>query len=444
MKNLSIRWKITLWFSIAMVIIVLLTLVMMILISDSVAKKNIKNSLIAQINLNSSKIEFSHDLENDEEIYINFGNGYLEIESDFLDNVNGIYTALYDSTGDLLYGENPIYKNGNKIDITNKKIEKVYYDDNIFFVYDMMLTEDGLDGLYLRGILSAEEAYEQINSVLKLSLLIFPLFMILAVLGGYIIAWRSLLPIKKIQQASEEIQEGSDLNKRIDIGKGDDELRKLAKTFNIMLDKLQKSFESERQFTSDASHELRTPISVIVSQCEYSLEKTREPSEYIEDIQLIQRQAKKMTKLVNSMLDLTRLQQNSNELIMEKLNYSELINLICYDTSILFKKNLTWHVKENIYITGNYNLLTSLVTNLVDNACKYSKDNGNIDVTLTSTKDSIILSVADDGIGMSEEAISNIWNRFYQVDMSRHGKGNGLGLSIVKEVAQIHGGLLTV
>lgn len=122
-----------------------------------------------------------------------------------------------------------------------------------------------------------------------------PLLLILAVLGGYWIAGRALRPIQTITAAAAEIGSGRDLKKRIALGAGRDELHRLADTFNAMFDRLDKAFESERQFTSDASHELRTPVSVIRAQCEYTLERDRSPEEYREALEVIFRQSKRMT-----------------------------------------------------------------------------------------------------------------------------------------------------
>ena len=166
-----------------------------------------------------------------------------------------------------------------------------------------------------------------------------PLLMLLAVFGGYLIAGRFLAPVKQITQTAAQIGQGSDLKRRIGLTDGkEDELHELANTFDAMFERLETSFETERQFTSDASHELRTPMSVILAECEYTLEQTRTPAEYEDAMQVIYRQGKKMSRLIEDMLMFTRMERRADAFSMQRLDFSELVESVCEDMRYVSEK----------------------------------------------------------------------------------------------------------
>ena len=214
----------------------------------------------------------------------------------------------------------------------------------------------------------------------------------------------------------------------------------------MLIARLDESFEAERQFTSDVSHELRTPMSVIMAQCEYTLDEERTPQEYERALRLIRRQGRKMTKLINDMLDFVRLERRGTNYQIEKLNLSALVNSVCEDMSLIRERgiSLEHEVEDEIWVDGNPALLSRLLSNLISNAYRYGKDDGHIKVRLKKSQDEVTLSVSDDGIGISREDKEKIFRRFYQADSSRTGSGTGLGLSMVKEIASFHGGSMSV
>lgn len=420
-------------------------------VSGSVMQKTIQHNLINVIENNVDEIEFFSDMshvenDNDADHYIKYHSGYLEVDDDYLDLVNGIYTSLYHENGTLLYGDNPIAMDTAGYAFSDRQVQKVSVKGIVYYIYDRMLMQEGLKGLWLRGIVSEEQGATQLSSIVRLSLYGLPLLLALAVFGGYFIAGRMLKPIRDIEDAAVHIGRGQDLKKRIELSPGTDELHHLAKTFNEMFERLEKSFESEQQFTSDVSHELRTPMSVIVAQCEYSLEQVRTPKEYEAALQIIQRQSSKMSRLIGDMLRFVRLERKSDSFKMEKLNLSMLVSSVCEDMTLLKEQGmiLTSEVEEQIYIVGNYELLSRLLSNLICNAYRYGRENGTILVTLKSDDNYAVLSVCDNGIGIAPEQQEKIFNRFYQVDASRTGKGTGLGLSMVQEIARFHGGTISV
>ena len=242
------------------------------------------------------------------------------------------------------------------------------------------------------------------------------------------------------------IGRGGDLKQRIEVKKGNDELHRLAESFNEMIGRLDAAFEAERQFTSDASHELRTPMSVIMAQCEYSLDETRTQEEYQNALGVIKRQGRKMSRLINDMLDFVRLERHSGCYAMEKTNLSELVSSVCQDMALIGEKGIKLSCIQGDNITACVcpELINRLLTNIISNAYRYGNENGSIKVELSEDENCIRLSVADDGIGISEDEQELIFNRFYQSDSSRSGVGTGLGLTMVKEIASLHGGSVEV
>ena len=450
-KSMSVRTKITLWFSGALAVMVALTFLVILSAGSTVVHRIVKDNLIEMVEDNVDEVEFFTSIDdaekdNDEDHYISYKDGVLEIDDDFLDEVNGITTALYTEDGRLLYGENPVAALPSSVAMKDGSFQSVSVRGTEYFVFDRQLTSEGLEGLWLRGVVSKNQEDDKLTTVAGLSLIVMPLLLIFAILGGYMIANRVLRPIKQITAAATEISNGRDLKKRIDIGPGNDELHRLANTFDEMFERLDKSFEAERQFTSDASHELRTPVSVIRAQCEYTLEQDRERDEYREAMEVISRQSRKMSRLVEDMLSFTRLEQKAENYPLKPLDFSALVISISEDLALLREKNitLTCEVENGIMVNGNCELLSRLLTNLVVNAYRYGCEDGHINVCLSRQGGNIQLTVADDGIGMTSEQTEKIFNRFYQADPSRSGQGTGLGLAMAQEIAQIHGGSIVV
>lgn len=448
MKGLSIRWKITLWFSAAIVLMTALAVFSELKISGSLLQKEIQDQLVEIVENNVDEVEFyqSKNVEEKFDLYIDYKEGFLEIDDDFLDIVNGIYTALYEENGWLLYGENPIVRSSQKLDFSDGKIQTIKVERVRYYIYDRKLEGENLEDLWLRGIVSEEDGTNQIYFITRLSLILLPGFCLLAVLGGYWIAGHGLQPINQIQRTVDSIRESDDLSRRINIGKGKDELHWLANTFDEMFERMETVFLQQKKFTYDASHELRTPVSVILSQCEYSLSEPQSEEEYIEALELIERQGRKMSSMINELLTISRLEQKKGKIEMELFDFSGMVEMVCQDMALIREKDISLEsdIESGIFIEGNSSLLTRLLNNLIVNAYRYGKEKGHIYVRLLQTGEEIQLSVTDDGIGIAPEALSQIWNRFYQADTSRSGQGSGLGLSIVKEIAEAHKGKMTV
>ena len=313
------------------------------------------------------------------------------------------------------------------------------YSDRQVFKIEFTSESSSCKKIYIRAICPAEDVKTMFTNIGKSALYILPFFVIVAAIGAYIISKKTVAPIEKITDSAHEISTGSDLSKRLETNKAPREISNLADTFNRMFERLHTSFENEKRFTSDASHELRTPLAVIKAECEYALSENADEEEKMQALESIEEQTDKMTSLVSSLLSVTRTEQGLSRFTLEEANFSELVEGICKKFKTSKNIELITDIDNDIIINLNNTLMTQLVENLLSNADKYGKENGVINVKLYSEKGKTVLSVRDNGIGISKEDLPKIFNRFYRADASRsETEGFGLGLALVKKIAEIH------
>ena len=362
-----------------------------------------------------------------------------------------------DSDNNLLYGESPVRLSREQV-FTHLKVEPLKYNGENYYIYERQLQGKNLDGLWVRGIASRREGTHLLSTIVHNAAWLLPILAVLSVLVGYLITRRSLAPAEQIIATAESIGSGSDLSRRIELPAGCGEFHVLADSYNRMFDRLEESFQREKQFTSDVSHELRTPVAVILSQCEFSLEMDETPEDYREALQTIQQQSLKMKDLIAQLLFFSRLEQGREPLQIAACDLSRLVSEICTEQSALSTRGITLsqNISEQVIAAVDQRLFSRVVTNLLSNAYKYGRDNGHITVSLHSSggcdaspADTVMLQVADDGIGIAEEHLPRIFDRFYQVDSARTADdsgeaGAGLGLAMVREIVQMHGGQITV
>ncbi len=313
------------------------------------------------------------------------------------------------------------------------------YSDRQVFKIEFTADSSSSKKIYIRAICPAEDVKTMFTNIGRSAVYILPFFVIIAAIGAYIISKKTVAPIEKITDSAREISTGSDLSKRLETTNAPREISNLADTFNEMFERLQTSFENEKRFTSDASHELRTPLAVIKAECEYALSENADEEERMQALESIEEQTDKMTSLVSSLLSVTRAEQGLSRFTLEEANLSELVEDVCGKFRPSKSIELITDIDNDIIINLNNTLITQLIENLLSNADKYGRENGVINVKLNSEKDKTILSVRDNGIGISEGDLPKIWNRFYRADASRsETEGFGLGLALVKKIAEIH------
>lgn len=303
------------------------------------------------------------------------------------------------------------------------------------------------DGIWIVGLLPEDSMANVTTSVVRLTCAGLAVIVFLAALSGRAVVGRSLGPLTRITESAREITDGYDLSRRIRLSPGRDEVHELADTFNGMMGRLERSFDAERRFTSDASHELRTPVTVILAECEMAEKIPEDTAAVQESVAEIHKQARKMSELIGKLLAYTRLEQGTRRIDREEVDLSGLVEDVCEEQRTVAARDITIECETvpEVLVKGDVALLISLVQNLVTNAVKYGKDGGHVWVRVYSEGSKACVSVRDDGIGIGEEDLDRIWNRFYQADRSRsEGRGIGLGLSLARQTARLHDGAITV
>ena len=435
MRKLTIKLKITLWFTAFMILLCAVVFAFIAVVSSQTAVRDVRMSLTDLVDRNIKEIDYK--------------GGRLEIDDKFISFRNGVYCILFYEDGTKISGNAP-YDALEEEPFKDKGVRSVKISGEKYLVYDRLITFKRHDDIWIRGVVSEKGNAISVSTMSRAALIALPLLIILAAVGGYLIARRSLQPIQKISETAEEIGSSGDLSKRIEMEDSGDELNQLAGTFNRMFNRLETNFEAERHFTSDASHELRTPVSTILAQCEYAFENAAGEDELYEAIGAIQKQGYRITRLIESLLYFTRIEQQTESLTFESVDLSGLVLSVCQEQKEIREKNITLteeDVQPKIEMKADAALFSRMLVNLIRNAYRYGKENGSIKVSLKKNTDGIILSVADDGIGIAQEEIPNIWNRFYRVDKSRNSlkdPGLGLGLAMVKQIAELHNGYIHV
>lgn len=362
---------------------------------------------------------------------------------DFDDFDDGIYFVKYNNAGIEMAGMSP-----RGFDLTLKfKDDGGAYEKNgkKYYYFDKKL--NSAEGEWIRGIIPVNKLSDEVDRIFLIILILSPLLLIIIVYGGYKIIKKSLSPVSKISNTASEIQKNGDFSKRIEIDNGKDEIHKMANAFNEMLNSLENSYLHEKQFSSDVSHELRTPVSVILTESQYSLEYADTLDEAKESFEVIQRQAKRMSELINQIMELSKLEKQS-VIELRKVNFSEILEKIIEDyKNLLYEKNIkiSKNIEKNICINADKVMIERLIDNLLNNAMKFTKDTINIKLYLK--EENCILEVEDNGIGISDENKKLIWSRFFQVNDSRNkkiNKGFGLGLSLVAKIIEQHNASIDV
>ena len=275
-----------------------------------------------------------------------------------------------------------------------------------------------------------------------------PIIICGAGLGGHWLSGRAMKPVYSLVLSTREISERN-LAKRIPMPAAQDELSELAMTMNQMLERLEEAFTRITRFTSDASHELRTPITVIRTTSEVILERDRSTEQYREMVGQILKESESASVLIEQLLTLARADADTEQLSFEKVDLCELVEELD-PSSRTFAKNhdLNWSSeipKQPVIVTGDRPHLRRLLLILIDNACRYTKKSGSVRLRLTSERQDVSLEVVDTGIGIPPEELTHIFERFYRASNARYfdPDGSGLGLSIAHWIATAHGGTLT-
>ncbi|WP_264524197.1 ATP-binding protein [Flavobacterium sp. N502536] len=291
--------------------------------------------------------------------------------------------------------------------------------------------------------------YIKFYNLLETCILVFILSILLLYVAGRFFSKKAFEPIVKMTNKAKTIS-ATNLDLRLDTSKNKDEITELATTFNKMLNRLESSFDSQKQFVSNISHELRTPLSAIIAELELSGHKERNTEEYKIVIQNTLQDAKKLAKLSNSLLDLAKANYDPSEIAFKQLRIDEVLldarqqvqkSNPDYNISIHFENDFEEDSQISIY--GNEYLLKVAFANLFENGCKFSADQQSM-VSISFLSNTIELRFSDNGIGILPEELESIFTPFYRGSNKTHADGNGIGLSLTKKIILLHKGVITV
>ena len=295
---------------------------------------------------------------------------------------------------------------------------------------------------------SLAETREIQSDVLRILIVLLLFTGILAPLSGWFLANRALIPIRATARTAARINE-TDLTQRLDLAASEVELEHLVQTFNAMLDRLEHAFQRQRQFTADAAHELRTPLSIMQTGLEVTLSRARTASEYHDALASVQAEVLRLSQLANTLLMLARADSDDLPLKTLTVDLSLMLNTITEQfESLAAEKHISIEsaIAPNLKLQGDEDQLIQVVSNLVDNAVKYSLTHGKVRIMANEHDNQVEISIEDTGPGISAAEQALIFDRFYRSDQSRNGNqaSFGLGLAIVKRIVVLHNGSIRV
>jgi heavy metal sensor kinase len=271
-----------------------------------------------------------------------------------------------------------------------------------------------------------------------------PVVFLLSICCGMYIAQKPRKILQNITAVTRRIT-SQNLTERLPLPPGQDEIRDLTLTINYMLDNIESSFDEIRQFTADVSHELRNPLSAVKGEIEVAVSRKRDAADYLETLHNCLERVDNLIKMVNDLFLISRFDAKKYDIKLSRINLAELLGEM-YDffLPIAQEKNIHFVIErcDTVFASVDRHKILQLLSNLVDNAVKFTPENQSITLNLIEHRHEAELRVSDSGIGIPENDLENIFKRFYQVDPSRSGddRGAGLGLHICKRIAEVHGG----
>lgn len=365
--------------------------------------------------------------------------------------LDAVEMAVYDTDFNLLYHD------AESIDIikeTRQMHDRILDEKEIFF-YEQDWQAVGLiyeyDGKqYVITAASYDQyGFNKNRNLLHTLLFAYCIFLVVLYIVGLYIAKKAFDPVRLITESANQIS-ASNLDTRLQVENNKDELSEMANTFNTMLDRLEKSFDAQKEFVYNISHELRTPLAAIIAELELTSSKERSNTEYKEAIENALRDSQKLTLLINNLLDLAKANYDTSEIHFKKIRIDEILldaRQIVQKSNVLAKIDIFFdreiENENEITVFGNEYLLRLSFINLFDNGCKFSK-NSMCKVTVHFGKKTLILKFTDDGIGIPAADLDRVFEPFYRGENYSFSDGSGIGLSLTQKIIQLHHGDIKV
>jgi heavy metal sensor kinase len=373
-----------------------------------------------------------------------------EVNETYLLEHSGDYLEMYAEDGSLLYRSTFLQNHPVKLaGPLNRPVFRSFRIDGQPLRFTWRRFEaNGHTYTATTGV-PTDDVVETLDLFRSYLLMFAPLLLLAAAGGGYWLSRRALSPVDALVRTARAIG-GANLNSRLEKINTGDELQRLSDTLNEMLDRIESAFLRITQFTADASHELRTPISLIRTEAELALRRSRGELEYKESLRHILLEAERTTTLIEQLLAFARTDSGREVLNMQPLNLQETLRSVVRDwQQVAIIRNLQFSASftaQDISVMGDETALRRLAGSLLDNAFKYTPSPGSVHLSVEQKDGSMVFSVRDSGVGIPREEQSKIFERFYRVDKarSRAQGGAGLGLAIAQWIVTQHRGSIRV
>ena len=333
--------------------------------------------------------------------------------------------------------------------LSNLKLNTISFEEqNNYFISRIKINFHYEQTVIIEAITTKDVITTTLENLLYILYFILPIILVFAVIGGNFIIYKSFSPFQNILEKLKQIN-ANDLSSRLKTTDTKDEISELINEINNLLSRLENSFEKISQFSSDASHELKTPLTIIKGELEIALRKDRSVEDYKETIN---RSLYELSGIEQTINDLLFLAKNENEIIIDKKDNFYLDEIV--DESInelknfakLHKVEIVFEVQDNLEFFGFSNLLKIAIKNVLKNAIQFSFENSKVIVKIFEKDNLLNISIKDFGIGIPLNEQEKIFDKFYRTDKSRNKNsgGTGLGMSILKKIVDIHKGEITI
>lgn len=402
---------------------------------------------------------FFHDLKSEAltkaHLYLQNQVDAQTMQSIYLNNrkfINEVEVAVYTTDFRMLYHDaiqsDIIKEDRNMInDILRRKEIEFYIGryQGIGMLYpfggkDYIVTAAAYDGY----------GYNNLYELQQTLLILFVVGLTLLFLAGYFLARASLKPIRDIVKEAESIT-AQHIHKRLPVKNGKDELGELSTTFNALLERLEISFNSQKMFVSNVSHEMRTPLAALMAELDLALQKERTGEQYRQAMQNVLQDARRMNKLIDGLLNLAKADYQKEQIKMQEIRLDELLLDV---REFIFRAHPEYHIDllfeqeeadddRLITVMGNLYLLNIAFSNLIENNCKYS-DNKSSFIQISYWDKHTVIRLSDSGIGMSDTDKAHLFTLFYRGTQESVTEGHGIGMALSQKIIHLHQGTISV
>ena len=446
----SIRFTLTLWYSV--------TLAVILILFSSFFYVSLRNQLYQEADRDLLAIAEAIASPTFEPFYRGAHSEMDQLLEDFIGaRIAGKYVRILDRRGNLRASTSnldeirlPPNKRSLAAAAASRIVYETHRDSDLYPVRVItfpVLVRGQLDTIIQVGS-SLVGPTEILNKILLIFVISIPLSLLLLAYGGWFLAGRALKPVDLITRSARRIS-AENLSHRLDVVNPRDEIGRLAETFNATLARLENSFNRTRRFSADVSHELRTPLTILRGEIEVGLKWAKEPDEFRELMKSNMEEVNRMSRIVESLLELSRAEENGLSLNLQELELRNLLlDLVQQFRALAAEKGvlLEFAGDRPAHVRGDRTRLHQVFLNLLDNALKYSESGSTVRLCLANDKGYAQVSVSDGGQGIPAADLPYIFDRFYRVDKARNRAdgGSGLGLSLVKSYTEAHGGRIDV